>query len=188
MSDLGIEHTEDGELINMHSDKDINVFAAHDETIEITNDRTIKVVNGKHTETIKGDTTIKITDGNLDHDVASGTAKYHVKGKIEELYDDSQATLAKNAISITSGTAHIYIHGCTSIQLHVGASQLWMDSGGGILLKGNHIQIVGAQKVEIKGGEVVSHADTMHEISGANVKSTGSSTNTVQGAAVLLNP
>lgn len=188
MSDLGIEHTADGECINMHSDKDINVYAAHDEAIEITNDRTIKVVNGKHTETIKGDTTIKITTGNLDHDVAAGTSKHHVNGDVTEIYDSKQTTDVKNEISITSQAASIYIHGCTSIQLHVGASKLWMASDGNILLEGNHIQILGSQKVEISGAEVVSHAEANHEISGANVKSEGSATNTVKGGVVMLNP
>jgi type VI secretion system secreted protein VgrG len=188
MSDMQIEHTQDGECINLHSDKDISVIANNNEDITIVKDRTINVLEGTHTETIKGNTTIKITAGNLDHDVASGTSKHHVKGKVEELYDDTHDTLVKNGISITSATAHIYIHGCTSIQLHVGASQLWMDSGGGILLKGKHVQIVGSQKVEILGGEVISHADTNHETSGAAVKSAATGNNVVSGSVVMLNP
>jgi type VI secretion system secreted protein VgrG len=188
MSDLGIEHTADGEVINMHSDKDINVYAAHDESIEITNDRTIKVVNGTHTETIKGDTTIKITDGKLDHDVASGTSKHHVKGSVTEIYEDTQTTDVKNAIAITSDTSSIYIHGCTSIQLHVGASKLWMDSDGNILLEGKNIQIHASAKLELVGDQVVSTGKTNHEINGAAVKSAATGNNVVSGAMVMLNP
>lgn len=179
MGDMQIEHTEDGECINLKSDKDIKISADHDEDITIKNNRTIKVLEGTHTETIKGDTTIKVTDGKLDHYVAKA---------VKETFDDTQDTYVKNGISITSGTAHIYIHGCTNIQLHVGASQLWMAADGNIMLKGKHVQIIGSSKVEIKGGEVVSHADGNHEIKGSKVLSHASMTNTVEGLAVMLNP
>lgn len=195
MSDLGVEHTANSECINVISDKDILIYAAHncDSTIDNNDTQTVHVdrkitVNGKHDETIKGDTTIKVTEGKLDHDVVAGTAKYHVKGEVTEIFENKQTTTVKNEIAITSETQHIYIHGCTNIQLHVGASKLWMASDGSILLEGKHIQIIGSDKVEIHGKEVVSSADANHEISGANVKSTGKSTNTVQGAMVLLNP
>src|SRR5262245_31703742 len=128
MSDMQIEHTEDGECINLHSDRNISIWAVNDQEITI---------NGMHTETIKKDTTIKINEGKLDHDVVAGTATYHVKGAVKENFDDTQDTYVKNGISITTETAHIYIHGHTNIQLHVGASQLWMADDGNILLKGN---------------------------------------------------
>ena len=44
------------------------------------------------------------------------------------------------------------------------------------------------EQVETKGGTVLSHADTNHEISGAAVKSEGSATNTIKGGMVMLNP
>ena len=188
MSDMQIEHTLEGECINLHSDRDISVIANNNEDITIVKDRTISVLEGKHTEKIHGDTKITIESGKYEHDVAANTAKYHVQGALTEVYNDKQETTVTKEIVITSATAHIYIHGCTSIQLHVGDSQLWMASDGSILLKGKHVQIVGSQKVEIMGGEVVSHADGNHEISGANVKSHASSTNTVEGSAVMLNP
>lgn len=188
MSDLGIEHTAEGECINMHSDKDINVYAAHDEAIEITNDRTIKVVNGKHTETIKGDTTIKITDGKLDHDVASGTAKFHVQGAVTEIYSDKQETTVTKEIVITSGTSHIYLNGSTSIHLHVGSSQICMNSDGSILIQGKHITINATEKVEISGGDVISTAQSKNEMHGDAVLSDGKTSATVKGGMVMLNP
>lgn len=189
MSDMQIEHTQDGECINLHSDKDISVIANNNEDITILQNRTINVLEGTHTEIIKGDTKITIQSGAFEHDVAGNTAKYHVKSDITEFYEGKQTTEVTKEIAITSDTASIYIHGCTSIQLHVGDSQLWMASDGSIMLKGKHVQIIGSDKVEISGGEVVSKADTMHEISGATVKSAATNTNTVSGAsAVMLNP
>ena len=189
MSDMQIEHTLDGECINLHSDKDISVMANNNEDITIVKDRTINVVEGKHTETIKGDTKITIQSGTFQHDVAANTAKYHVQGALTENYDDKQETTVANEIVISSKTAHIYLNGCTSIHLHVGSSQICMGSDGNIKISGKHVQITGSDKVEISGGEVISKADTMHEISGANVKSAATGTNIVSGAsAVMLNP
>jgi len=172
MSDMQIEHTEDGECINLHSDKDISITAKNNEDI-----------------TIKKNRTIKITEGKLDYDVVAGTAKYHVKGEVIEFYEDKQTTEVTKEIAITSDTASIYIHGCTSIQLHVGDSKLWMASDGRIELSGKNIAINGSESVNIHGGTVTSKADTSHLITGADVTSKASATNKVIGtAAVMLNP
>jgi type VI secretion system secreted protein VgrG len=189
MSDMQIEHTADGECINLHSDKDISVMANNNEDITITQNRTINVLEGTHTESIKGDTKITIVSGTYHHDVAANTADYHVKGAVTEVFDDKQTTTVANEIEITTKTAHIYLTGSTSIHLHVGDSKICMGSDGSIMIQGKHVQIIGSDKVEISGGEVISKADTMHEISGATVKSAATNTNTVSGAtAVMLNP
>ncbi|HWY29389.1 MAG TPA: hypothetical protein VNX46_01460 [Candidatus Acidoferrum sp.] len=189
MSDMQIEHTADGECINIHSDKDISVMANNNEDITIVKNRTISVLEGTHTESIKGDTKITIESGTYHHDVAANTADYHVKGAVTEVFDDKQTTTVANEIEITTKTAHIYLTGSTSIHLHVGSSQICMGSDGSIMIQGKHVQIIGSDKVEISGGEVISKADTMHEISGATVKSAATNTNTVSGAsAVMLNP
>lgn len=188
MSDMQIEHTLDGECINLHSDKDISVMANNNEDITIVQNRTINVLEGTHTETIKGDTKITIQSGKYEHDVAANTSKHHVKGSVTEIYEDTQTTDVKNAIAITSDTSSIYIHGCTSIQLHVGASKLWMDSDGNILLEGKNIQIHASAKLELVGDQVVSTGKTNHEINGAAVKSAATGNNVVSGAMVMLNP
>lgn len=162
-NEMSMDDTAKSEKITIHAQHDMNTTVEHDAT---------------HT----------VVSGKYEHDVATGTSKHHVKGAVTEIFDDTQDTYVKNGISITSGTAHIYIHTATSIQLHVGASKLWMDSGGQILLDGKHIQIVGSEKVEIVGGQVISKADTNHETSGADVKSVASVTNTVKGKMVMLNP
>ena len=74
------------------------------------------------------------------------------------------------------------------ILVQTGPSKLLMKNNGSIELSGLNIAITGTTKVYVKGGEVVSEADTTHEIQGAAVKCTGSVTNTVQGGVVMLNP
>jgi hypothetical protein len=132
------------------------------------------------TETIDKDTTIHITQGKLEHKVETGTALYDVKGPLTENYQTTQDTTVKGNITITSVSGDIL--------LQTGPSKLLLKNDGSIELSGINIGIKGTAKVETKGGQVVSAADTNHEISGAAVKSSGSATNTIQGGMVMLNP
>lgn len=195
MSDLGVEHTANSECINVISDKDILIYAAHncDSTIDNNDTQTVHVdrkitVNGKHDETIKGDTTIKITAGKLDHDVVAGTAKYHVTGAVTELFDDKQETTVNSDILVTSKTTKICLTAATEIVLEVGSSKLTMKADGSIKLEGINISIIGTTSVTVKGGIVHSEADSEHQTKGAIVLSEGSATNTVKGGMVMLNP
>jgi type VI secretion system secreted protein VgrG len=182
----------------------LTVQAEYDMTTLVKHDAKIDVLN-THTETIKSHTSITVSEGNFSHDVKTGTAFYHVKGAFEskydatsmatvtgavtEHYDDSLETIVKNGIHIASTAAHIYIHTATSIQLHVGDSSIWMDSGGQISIKGNNVAIEGKESVSIHGGMVRSKADSLHEItSDGMAKSVAGGPNVVKGAMVMLNP
>ena len=196
--------TKGKEHLTVQAEYDQTSLVKHDEDHTVKNNRSIHV-DGTHTEIVKGDTSITVTKGTYSHDVQTGTALYHVKGALEhkfdatsmttvtaavtEHYNDSQETIVKNGIHIASTTAHIYIHTATSINLHVGESSIWMDSGGQISIQGNNIAISGKESVSISGGIVRMKADTSHEIeSGGNAKSEAKATNTVKGAMVMLNP
>ena len=186
-TEVQIHPVADEQYVNIESLQDIHVTAANDETIDITNDRTI-TVDGTHTETIKGDTTIKITDGNLSHDVASGTGTFHVKGEVTENYDADQNTTVANDIIIISKSTKIHITAATEIQLQVGASTLLMKSDGSIQLSGKNIAINATEKVGIAAPSIASEASNDHTTSGMLVVSKGSTSNTVQGGMVMLNP
>ena len=196
--------TKGKEHLTVQAEYDQTSLVKHDESHTVKNDRLINVL-GTHTETVKGDTSITVTKGTYSHDVQTGSALYHVKGALEhkfdatsmttvtaavtEVYNDSLETTVKNGIHITSTAAHIYIHTATSINLHVGESSIWMDSGGQISIQGNNIAIHGKESVSISGGIVRMKADTSHEIeSGGNAKSEAKATNTVKGSMVMLNP
>ena len=186
-NEMSMNDTPGKEKIIVHAQYDMATTVEHDDTQTVHNDRLI-TVDGTHTETIIKDTTITVKTGNYVHDVKTGTALIHVKGAVNEKFDDSQDTIVKNGIHIASETAHIYIHTKTNIQLHVGDSNIWMDSGGQISIRGNNIAIEGKESVSIKGGIVHSFADSQHETKGAIVLSEGSATNTVKGGMVMLNP
>jgi type VI secretion system secreted protein VgrG len=67
---LIMNDTKHKELITLHGQKDMTTTIEHGDTQHIKNNRTIDV-DGTHTETIKKDTTITITEGKLEHKSAS---------------------------------------------------------------------------------------------------------------------
>jgi len=186
-NEMSMDDTAGEEKITIHGQYDMNTTVEHDHSLTVHNNHS-STVDGTHTETVKKDTTIKITEGNLDHDVVAGTVKFHVKGAVSEDFDDKQETIVSQDIIITSESTKIHVTAATEIQLQVGASTLLMKSDGSIKLTGTNIAIDGSEKVAIHGGQVESKADSSHTTSGAIVMSDGSGSNTVKGGMVMLNP
>jgi type VI secretion system secreted protein VgrG len=179
-NEMSMDDTAGKEKISIHAQYDMDTMVEHDQA-----------------ETIKNNSKIEISQGTYKHDVKTGTADYHVQSALTEVYDATQATTVKGnltikstggAIVVSADSQNIYIHAATNIQIQTGASMLWMASNGDIELSGTNVAIIGKTKVYVKGGEVVSAADTNHEISGQAVKSAGAVTNTVTGGMVMLNP
>jgi type VI secretion system secreted protein VgrG len=181
-----MDDTPGNELIRLHAQYDMDSTIEHDDRQTVHNNRTI-TVNGTHTETIKKDTTIKITEGKLVHDVVANTATYHVQGDVKENFDATQKTTVGNEIEIKSNSAHIHLTAATEIKLEVGASSLLMKSDGSIKLKGIDIAVDGVT-VNTHGVSVTSQADADHNTKGAIVISEASGANTVKGGMVMLNP
>ena len=172
-NEIVMEGKSGSEDIRVNATKDTNVVVTHDynETVK-TGNRTIAIQSGTHTETVKGNTGITVTTGSYTHTVAANTAD----------------RISKLGSSLVSTAAHVFIQAATSIQLHVGQSMIWMDSGGQIKIQGVNVSVVGSSAVTIKGGIVHSEADSEHQTKGAIVLSDGSATNTVRGGMVMLNP
>jgi type VI secretion system secreted protein VgrG len=186
-NEMRFEDKKGSEEIFIHAQKDMNEKIENNHSTTVGTDRTI-TVGGTHTENITGDTKITIKQGIYEHDVAVGTAKYHVMADLTETYDATQSTTVAREITITSSSASINITAATEISLTVGASSLLMKSDGSIKLSGVDVAINGAGSVNIHGMSVTSKADADHNISGAIVLSEGSATNTVKGGMVMLNP
>jgi type VI secretion system secreted protein VgrG len=161
-NEISADDTAGKEKITIHGQYDMNTTVEHDQTSTVRNNRTI-TIDGTHTETIKKDTTIKVTEG-------------------------KESVTVNKDIDITSQTGHVYITAATEIKLKVGSSTLHMFSDGRIELSGVNIAIDGSSKVRTHGGEVTSEADSQNQTLGALVLSNGSTSNTVSGGVVMLNP
>ena len=159
--------------IRVNAVKDMNFTVKNDynDTV-ISGNRKMKVETGTHTEDIEGDTKITIHTGSLTVKVAANTATY-------ELQKTTQ---------IDSTTADVHIVAKTQIALDVGASHILMLENGTIELNAKNITIHGSESVSISSNAIRSIADQEHETKGAITVSEGTTTNTVKGAMVMLNP
>jgi type VI secretion system secreted protein VgrG len=161
-NEMSMDDTAGKEKITIHSQYDMSTTIEHDDAQTVKNNRTI-TVDGTHTENIKKDTTINVTEG-------------------------KQSNKVKKEIVITSESASIHVTASTEIKLEVGQSKLLMKKDGSIELSGVAIAVKGSQEVRTKGGQIQSEADTNHNTKGAIVLSEASATNTVKGGMVMLNP
>jgi type VI secretion system secreted protein VgrG len=161
-NEVSFNDTKGKEMVTIHAQYNMGTTVEHDDTQTVHNNRTIDV-DGTHTETIKKDTAITVTDG-------------------------KETNTVKQQIDITSQTAFVHVTASTEIQLLVGASKLLMKSNGDIELTGVNITINGSSTVTVKGGIVHSEAVSENQTTGAIVLSEGSATNTIKGGMVMLNP
>lgn len=169
-NEIHFDDTKGSEKITIHAQKDMNTTVEHDQTDTVHNNRTI-TVEGTHTETITKDTTIKISEGKLLHDVVAGTATYHVKGAIDETYDATQTTTVKEKITIQSTTADIDANAKTSIKVHTGETAVvdLIADGGKIGIAANDtVQIsCGPCVIQMKKDGTLKISATKIEIAGA---------------------
>ncbi len=202
-NEMSMDDTPGKELINIHAQYDMTTTVEHDDTQTVHNDRTI-TVNGKHTETIKKDTTIKITEGNLNQDVVAGTATYHVKKAVVELFEDTQSTQVKKDITIITTEGQVHVESASKqITLLSGASQLVLKKDGTIELKGKSITIEGTSDVSISApnvsitgkaeakfgvsSQVVKCDPAKVTISGSLITSAATGIHEISGALVKIN-
>lgn len=186
-NEMTMDDTKGKELINVHGQYDMSTVIEHDDTQHIKNDRKI-TVDGTHTETIKKDTTIKITEGKLDHDVEKGTATFHVKGDVKETFDATQKTTVAKDIVIKSNETLIHILAAKEIKLEVGLSKILMKDDGSIEISCKNLAVKGSESVNISGMSITSEASADNNTKGNIVVSNGTATNTVKGGMVMLNP
>jgi type VI secretion system secreted protein VgrG len=193
-------------MIAIHAQKDMTTTIEHDDTRAVHNDRTI-TVDGEHNETITANTTIKITKGDLLHDVLTGTADYHVQGAITEQYSADQTTQVSGSLEIDvgggKGGGHATLMATEDITLHTGASKLTLKKDGTITLTGVSIKIIAksdftadSPKSQVTGGETatlgVGHQNVVCDktrvaLSGAAINSSAVGMHEINGALVKIN-
>ena len=156
----------------------------HDDRQTVHNNRTI-TVNGTHTETIKKDTTIKITEGKLDQAVVKGTADYYVKGAVTEIFDSTQTTTVKQKIEVSSTEDCIHISAAKEIKLTTGKSELLMKADGTIILSGQDITIIGGKTITSSAPEIAANGTKTSKIGvGTQTVTTSTAKVEVAGAAI----
>jgi type VI secretion system secreted protein VgrG len=143
--------TKGKESLAVQAEYDMSTLVKHNDTQTVLVDRKI-TVDGTHTETVKGDTAVTVSEGKYEHTVATGTATIQVKDAVVEIFENTQSTTVTNGITVTSKTAGIYVSMATKIDLHVGDSRVVMSSDGTITITGKNITVNGSETVTVKSG------------------------------------
>ena len=155
-NEIRFEDKKGSEMVTVHAQKDMETTVENDDTQTIQRNRTIKV-DGTHTETIKGNTTIEITEGNLSTTLKKGneTRTLDMGNQDITLKMGNQTTklnMGNQTTTISLGKSeHTAMQ---SIELKVGASSIKVDQMG-VTIKGMMIKIEGTLMTEIKGSVMV---------------------------------
>lgn len=178
----------------------------HDETRKVGNDCTI-TVDGKHTETIKKNTTIHITEGDVEHKVVAGKADYSVaktqcttvKLQIKDESTDADILqMAKDKICLDSGggksvavlrpNGEIEISSAEQIKLITGASSITLKKDGTITISGKKITVSGTDEASMGVGNQNVKCD-MQQVAtaGAAISSSAMGKHEISGAVVKIN-
>jgi type VI secretion system secreted protein VgrG len=184
-NELSMDDTKGKEKITIHGQYDLNSLIEHDQSWTVKNDKTT-TVDGTHTETIKKDTTITISEGALTQTVAAGTATYKVKGAVDETFEATQTTTVTNEVVIKSVNAHVHVSGGEEIKLSSGTAFILIKNTGEIEIQGTKVKMVGTdeskiavgsqsvvcnkQKVETAAAGITTSASGIHEIVGTLIK------------------
>ncbi|MFO1434504.1 MAG: type VI secretion system tip protein TssI/VgrG [Candidatus Competibacteraceae bacterium] len=201
-NEISMDDTKGKEQITVHAQYDMGTTVEHDDSQTVHNNRTI-TVDGTHTETIKKDTTITISEGNLDHKVVKGKADYYVLQAMTETFDATQHTTVKQNITVESLQGEILIEAANKITLHTGDSRIELYKDGRIDILGKNIFIHGsvdakmdAPKAEITAGDEAKigcgHQNSTFnrqrtEHSGAAINSSAVGMHEITGAIIKIN-
>jgi type VI secretion system secreted protein VgrG len=201
-NEMTMDDTAGKEKVNVHAQYDMVTTVLHDDTQTVKNNRAISV-DGTHTETIKKDTSITVSEGNLSQKVSKGTADYFVLKAVTETFNATQETKVKQNITIKSLEGEVLVTAANKITLLTGSSKIEMRKDGSISITGKNIFIHGdvdakvdAPKIAVAGGDeakigcgnqssTYDKQKTAH--SGAAINASAVGMHEITGAVVKIN-
>jgi type VI secretion system secreted protein VgrG len=152
-NEIRFEDLKGSEMFTMHAEKDMESFVEHDDSQTVQNNRTIKV-DGTHTETIKKDTTITITEGN--HSLTLNKGNQSIT--LDMGNQGTKLSKGNQSITLNMGNQSTKLdlgksttEAMQSIELTVGQSSIKISQTG-ITIKAMMITIEGSTITTVKGG------------------------------------
>lgn len=213
-NEIRFEDKKGEEQVFIHAQKDMSEVIENNMSTSVGADKSLSVaknstvnIDGTHTETIKQDTKITISEGTYSHDVATKTATYHVKGDVTENYDAKQSTTIKKdtKITVTGGkyefdvaakTATYHVKGDVTENYDAKQSTTVAKD---IIIKSKEskiemtgattIHIIGSKgaseiKLSVGGSTLLMKKDGSIKLEGANVVIKGSESVSISGGSI----
>jgi type VI secretion system secreted protein VgrG len=155
-NEIRFEDKKGSEMFTMHAQKDMETTVENDDTQKIQHDRII-TVDGKHTETITGDTSITIKQGNhsrtLDQGNKSTTLKMGNESTTLDMGNQS-ITLKMGNQTTKLNLGKVETSAMQSIELKVGGSKVLIDQMG-VTIEGMMIKINGKVMTQVEGSAIL---------------------------------
>jgi type VI secretion system secreted protein VgrG len=185
-NEISMNDSKDKELLNVHAQKDLSA------TIE--NNETRKVVAGTQSVTVKGDTSLRVEEGNRIVNVDTASYKCTAKKAIEMHGATEGVTVLGEAKGVkVSGTGEgvtivgepgFHAHGketakLTSPDVFIGDKH--------VLVSGTEIEVTGKKITISAGGGSIVIDDAGITINGKLLKSVANGEHVIQGALVKIN-
>jgi type VI secretion system secreted protein VgrG len=178
-SEFSIDDTLGSELVYLHTEKDLTVEVEHDRKVTVTNDETVEV-DGKKTDTIKGDFSTTVSEGNQSTTVSEGNRSVTVsQGNLATKVTAGNETLDVTAGSITHSAGQ-------SITLKVGGNSIVINSSGITLTVGGTSVQLTAAAVDISTVNLSASGSASASVSGATVSVSGEGQVSVSAPMVMV--
>jgi type VI secretion system secreted protein VgrG len=126
-NELRFEDKKGEEQIYLHAEKDMSTTVENDDTQTVQNNRII-TVDGKHTETIKKDTSITVTEGNVEFTVSKGTLTRFVEKDVSDTHNANHNEKVTATYKLEA--QKVEVTGLQEIKLNVGANFVKIDPSG----------------------------------------------------------
>jgi type VI secretion system secreted protein VgrG len=161
-NEIRFEDEKGKEHIVIHAERNLNTTVEANERRTVGNNVSVTIgtnpkgdpkKNGMLTTTIFGDTKTTIQKGDLSLDVQTGKMTEHVKGVVEQTFEDTLKTTVTN-----------------EIKLICGASSITLKKDGTIEIVGKDIKINGSTSVATDSAKIDSVATGVHTVKGSLVK------------------
>jgi type VI secretion system secreted protein VgrG len=150
-NEISFNDTKGKEMVTIHAQYNMGTTVEHDDTQTVHNNRTIDV-DGTHTETIKKDTTITVTDGKIL--VTAQSSSIHMEAATEiQLHVGASTLLMKSDGSIKLDGVNIAINGIEAVKTHGMMVSSEADLNHNI--KGTLTMSEGSATNTVKGGMVM---------------------------------
>jgi type VI secretion system secreted protein VgrG len=157
-NEIRFEDKKGSEMVTVHAQKDMETFVENDDTQTVQHNRTIEV-DGTHTETITGDTTIEIKQGNHSFTIDQGNDSLVIKMGNKS----TGIKMGNESTKLDLGKSEK--EAMQSIELKVGQSSVKLDQMG-VTIKGMMISIEGQIQVQVKGLMTQVNGDAMLQLKG----------------------
>jgi type VI secretion system secreted protein VgrG len=186
-NEMSMNDTAGKEKVTIHAQYDMGTTVEHDDSLTVHNNRNI-TVDGTHTETIKKDTKITVSEGNLNTNIATGKSDEYVKANKGTKVDGEYALEVKKDANINVTTGNLLLKTASGTITEDSKGGHNIKSAADVTLDGKNIKSKAQAEITVDGMKIALTGQTEVTLSvGANFVKIDPSGVTIFGTLVKIN-